>query len=174
MDLLGLPQVRWKCRHNGELKLNTDGSYNALSNLMCTGGLLRDSKGEWQSGFSSIEGQGDPLLAELLAVKNGLNHAWQERVRVVQCESDSAEVVLLLNDAQQVSFHAHGTVINDIIQLVERDWTVTFHHALREANMAADFLAKKAMTMSSSWTVWREPPALMEALLLKDSLGCSS
>lgn len=86
-------------------------------------GLLRDSKGEWQSGFSSIEGQGDPLLAELLAVKNGLNHAWQERVRVVQCESDSAKVVLLLNDAQQVSFHAHGTVINDIIQLVERDWT---------------------------------------------------
>lgn len=47
---------------------------------MCTGGLIRDSQGDWLSGFSSIEGPGDPLLAELLAVKNGLSHAWEEGV----------------------------------------------------------------------------------------------
>lgn len=143
MDFTGLPQVYWKCPHKGVLKINVDESYNPVTNIMCTGGLIRDAKGDWKSGFSSVEGPGYPLLAELIAVKNGLKHTWQEGHRNVQCETDSLEVVSLLTDAVQLSFHAHGFVINEILSLVRRDvWTVDFSHALREANMPSDFLAK--------------------------------
>lgn len=133
---------------------------------------MRDSKSDWKSGFSSIEGPGDPLLAELIAVKNGLIHAWQEGARSVQCESDSLDVISLLTNANHLSFHVHGNVTHDIPQLMRRDWTVTFTHALREANMAADFMAKNAVHFAA-WMVWRDPPSLLGSLLLKDSLGCS-
>lgn len=173
-DASDLPQIRWKSPQVGVLKLNVDGSFNAASNLMCTGGLLRDSKGEWSSGFSSIEGSGDALLVELLAVKNRLNYAWEEDARVVQCESDSADVVSLLMRQTDLSYHVHGRIIADIQHLLRRDWNIRLDHVLREANMEKDFLAKNAVNMTSWWKVWRDPPPLLRALLLQDSLGCSS
>lgn len=156
------------------LKLNVDGSFSTTSNMMYTGGLIRDSNGDWKSGFSTIEGPGNALLAEILTVKNGLTHAWVNGARVVLCETDSAEVHSLLTGDNDLSYHAHSGVIGDIRTLIRRDWTISFEHVLREANMAADYLAKNAASLSSWWPCCSDPPLLMGALLLKDSLGCSS
>lgn len=64
------------------------------SNMMGTGGLIRSSKGDWITGFSCFEGGG--MLAELLAVRRGLQLAWESGFRNVVLEIDSQEVVSLL------------------------------------------------------------------------------
>lgn len=141
---------------------------------MFTGGLLRSDKGEWLSGFSTKEGEGDPFLAELLAVKNGLAHAWEEGAKHVWCESDSSEVISVLSSARDYALHAHAVTILEISKFINRDWTVHLHHVLREANTCADFLATTANQMSTVWQKWEDPPILMGSLLLRDSLTCGS
>lgn len=42
---------------------------------MGSGGLVRIETWEWLGGFSSSDGVGDALLAEILAVCHGLNLA---------------------------------------------------------------------------------------------------
>lgn len=76
--------------------------------IMGTGGLIRNSMGDWIIGFSSNEGLGTVLLAELLAVKNGLTLAWKEGMRSVLCESDSLEVVQTLHDRKDYTCHAYA------------------------------------------------------------------
>lgn len=68
-DGSGFLEIRWKMPKVGVTKLNVDGSYSDETQLMCTGGLLRSHQGEWISSFTTREGAGDALLAELLAVK---------------------------------------------------------------------------------------------------------
>lgn len=125
------------------------------------------------SAFSTQEGPGDSLLAELLAVKNGLHHAWHMGTRSVLCESDSYEVVSLLNGVESHIYHVYAGIIEEILSLVHRQWAVQFGHVLREANMCADFLAKEAWKMSSSSKEWKDHPPLMGSLLLQDMLGSS-
>lgn len=80
-DASGLLHIRWKRPQLGVIKLNVDVSCIPTTNVMCTVGLLRSDMGDWISRFSTKEGTSDPLLAELLAVKNGLIHAWDEGAR---------------------------------------------------------------------------------------------
>lgn len=67
--------VHWEPPPKGYVKLNTDGSFLESSSAMGTGGLIRSEEGEWFGGFSSSDGAGDMLLAEVLAVLHGLNLA---------------------------------------------------------------------------------------------------
>lgn len=145
-DVSGLPLIRWLKPPQGVLKLNVDGSYNPTNNMMCTGGLLRDSNGDWCSGFSTMDGTGDALLA----VKHGLMHAWQEGARVIVYESDSTEVVNLLTENANISFHVHGAAMALIMELIRRDWCLKIEHVSREANMCADHLAKNAIHQAAA------------------------
>lgn len=113
------------------------------------------------------------MLAELLAVRNGLHHAWEEGVRLLICESDSLEVVRLLVERVDHSFHEHARVIEDILQLAKRNWNIQFNHVLREANMCADQLTRNAARETNLWKTWNVPPSLLKDLLLHDSLACA-
>lgn len=73
------------------VKVNINGSYFEDSDSMGTGFLIRSEREGWDLGFSSYEGTGDPLLAELLPMKNGLLLEWKRGFRRVFCESDSLE-----------------------------------------------------------------------------------
>lgn len=170
LDDFGLPVYKWRRPPAGVLKLNVDGSCNLTSNHLATGGLLRNSQGEWQSGFSTKEEDGDSLLAELLAIRNGLTHAWDKGARNIICESDSADAINLVNADGDHSFHMYGALLQDIAQLARRQWHLKFNHVMREANRCADFLAKAADQVRNRWNNWNEPPVQLDTLLLGDTL----
>lgn len=88
--------VRWQPPPEGSLKLNVDGSFMPAISSMGTGGVLRNHQGNWVAGFSTFEGKGDILQAELLAVKNGLTLAWQLGFRKIHCETDCLEAIQLV------------------------------------------------------------------------------
>lgn len=152
-------------------KINVDGSYNHVALCMGTEGLVRGSTRQWISGFSNFEGQGDALHAEYLAVKNGLRFAWDMGLREVMCESDCSEVIDTLHSNKPYDFNRYANIIHAIKIMLHRDWTVTFKHALREANFCADCLAKYGATQAENFKIWKEAPTAMGSLLLKDCLG---
>ncbi|KAJ1384832.1 Ribonuclease H-like superfamily [Sesbania bispinosa] len=62
--------------------LNVDGSFTITSSKMGIGGVLWDSQGDWIWGLSGSNGQGISLLAELLALKPGLDIAWDKGIGI--------------------------------------------------------------------------------------------
>nr|KYP52455.1 hypothetical protein KK1_025575 [Cajanus cajan] len=87
---------------------------------MGTGGLVRNQQGEWLAGFSSNEGQGDAPLAELLALRNGLEVAWECGYREIMCECDALDVVNVVMGLLDLNFHPHARVVLQIRMLMNR------------------------------------------------------
>lgn len=155
----------------GFITLNVDGSFMEESLNMGSSGLLRNESGSWIIGFSSFEGQGDMLLAELLALKHGLALAWDQGFRHVVCEFDALDIVNLFNANENLQLHSFAKVVIEIAELLNQNWIVKLLHVFRETNACANFLAKLGVRSSQPWKTWLDPPPLLGSLLLKDSLG---
>ncbi|KAE8674160.1 hypothetical protein F3Y22_tig00111769pilonHSYRG00499 [Hibiscus syriacus] len=65
--------VRWSPPPFGFVKVNVDGVMDSLWSKGGIGGLIRDEKGVILGSFSERIGFGPPIMAELMAVKRGLN-----------------------------------------------------------------------------------------------------
>ncbi|KAJ1432898.1 Ribonuclease H-like superfamily [Sesbania bispinosa] len=138
---------------------------------MDTWGLLRDSKGEWLAGFSSNEENGSPQLAELLALRNGLEVAWSFGCRALICECDAREIVNVVNGITDFNYHPFAAVVVQVKRLMEKDWVVHLSHIPREANCAADIVAKIRSHSAWHWRFWTAPPsAVLESLSI--DLAC--
>lgn len=111
----------WSPPPEGAVKLNVDGSFNPNTGFMGTGGLIRSNDCLWMAGVSTHEGAGNALLAEILAIKNGLVFAWDKGFRKVYCESDSLDVVNLLHKPAKLSCHTYAVIIMQIFDLVKLD-----------------------------------------------------
>src|ERR1044072_2615655 len=98
----------------------------------------------WLFGFMSKIGQGDPLLAELCAILQGLSLCWQRGFRKVHCESDCAQAILFL---QHGGVGANPLYLQKIVQcldLLNRNWEVSLLVVPRDCNRVADKLVKLA------------------------------
>ena len=75
------------------ITLNTDGS--ALSNpgIAGVGRILRDHLGHWIASFSLQLGIATNNTAELAAVRQGLDMAWQLGFKFIRLETDSNVVL---------------------------------------------------------------------------------
>ena len=80
------------------LKLNTNGSALGNPGLVGAGGVLRDHRGRWISGFSFRGGLATNNMAELAAVRQGLEMAWNMGYKFLQLELDSKVVLSLLTN----------------------------------------------------------------------------
>ena len=58
------------------IKLNTDGSAMGNPGIVDAGGILRDHSGGWISGFSLNLGLASNNMAELAAIRHGLEMTW--------------------------------------------------------------------------------------------------
>ncbi|KAJ1381634.1 Ribonuclease H-like superfamily [Sesbania bispinosa] len=110
----------WSPPPLGSYKLNADGRCS-VNGDMGTGGLLRNSQGDWCMGFSSNEGHGNAHLAELLAFRNGIELAWSFNLNHLICESDALEVVNLILGSADLSFHPHTMVVLQMRSLLNCD-----------------------------------------------------
>ncbi|XP_020211591.1 probable xyloglucan glycosyltransferase 12 [Cajanus cajan] len=79
--------------------------------------------GHWLAGFSGNCSHGDPSLAELLAILEGLKIAWHMGFKTVQCMIDSMDIVQSLLHRDQAYLHSHASYLFDIFSLVDKPWT---------------------------------------------------
>lgn len=78
-------EIKWKPPTNGYVKLNVDRSCNHNGEIGSRG-LLRDGNGQWICRFSSKDGCGDVLFAELFGLFYGVTIALQNRCERVSCD----------------------------------------------------------------------------------------
>ncbi|KAL6569273.1 dolichyl-P-Man:Man(7)GlcNAc(2)-PP-dolichol alpha-1,6-mannosyltransferase [Orobanche minor] len=134
---------------------------------MGAGGIIRDSKGQWVAGFSSNDGKGDVLFAELFGVYHGLALIVNNSISNMVCETDAEEVVQLLRSRDQHHYHAYASLLVKITTLIDVIPQIVFQHVLREGNKAADALAKlgRRSSLGTHAFHWYFTSALPRSLL---------
>ena len=75
------------------LKLNTDGSALRNPGPVGAGKVLQDHRGQWITGFSLRGGFATNNMAELTAVRQGLEMAWNKGYKLLHLELDSKVVL---------------------------------------------------------------------------------
>ena len=89
--------IRWEKPRAGWLTLNTDGA--ATGNIGQAGGgeLIRDDNGVWVTGFARRIGNTNSYMAELWALRDGLQLCLQMNAQSVFIELDAKVIVDALN-----------------------------------------------------------------------------
>ncbi|XP_021765748.1 uncharacterized protein LOC110730268 isoform X1 [Chenopodium quinoa] len=134
------PRV-WSPPQRGYYKLNTDASWISLG-AAGAGGLIRCQQGKWQIGFSVKISALGPASAELFAIKEGLSTSWARGIRFLELETDAQALKYMLENPLYYIDHELSNFINDIVKLLQREWSVTILHVKRQSNKLAHGLAQ--------------------------------
>nr|KYP62772.1 Putative ribonuclease H protein At1g65750 family [Cajanus cajan] len=175
-DLSFMKKSQWDSDENNQwqpladqfVKVNVDGSFNPSSSVMTIGGSIRDRNGKWIFGFSKNMGRGDHILAELYAIKLGLEICWNKGWRNIICETDCREAMKCIIEGNNLR-HSHLEVIDEINHLRRKTWNTKINCINRETNKVADILAKK--TCSGGDITWPSPPNEVIEQLTLDSMS---
>ncbi|KAL4296367.1 hypothetical protein GQ457_12G003980 [Hibiscus cannabinus] len=156
----------WECPPYGWVKINTDGAVGGRLNLATIGGVLRNNVGAWSFGFSRGVGCCSVLMVELWTVHDALLYAWNFGFNCIILESDSKEVIEILNGSS-VALDG-SSLVSAIVELLLRNWIVRCCHVFRESNMVADKLASVRCSYSLVATEWSTPPPPLVDLVHKE------
>ena len=163
--------IKWSKPPHGWCKLNTDGASFGNPGKAGGGGLIRDSEGRWLKGFSRAIGHTTSVVAELWAVRDGLNLAIQLGISCLEVELDAKIVVELLENNDSTNFK-FSPVLHDCRYLLTRFTQVRVAHVYREVNRCADFLAKHGCCLRVDFAMYDTPPSVeLDRLLLADVNG---
>lgn len=137
--------MRWSKPRKGWHKLNSDGGVSDDGKADC-GGVIRNEEGEWIVGYTHKPQTSDCLQAEAWGLLRGLELGWQKGIKHLEVESDSKELIQLINDQKVRNFRIEPWM--SIQRWVEAAWTLQFSHILREGNKCADNLVKLSRKQS--------------------------
>ncbi|GKV49295.1 hypothetical protein SLEP1_g56052 [Rubroshorea leprosula] len=164
--------VRWKRPDEGWVKLNTDGSFNRDGNSASAGGLIRDSLGDWISGFTVNVGSASIFIAELWGLREGLRLCKALGLSRVVAELDYLMAVRFINNNRDPDNLSAAFILD--IRLLMRDFQArVLQHTLREGNAVADFLASMGHSSQLGLRVIDSPPDGLRYILVGDQLGAS-
>nr|KYP75537.1 Putative ribonuclease H protein At1g65750 family [Cajanus cajan] len=106
---------------------------------MRIGGVVRDYTERWLYGFTKFVGRDGHILAELLAIKEGLARCWDKGWKYIICESNCLEITEALSNGEVERNHCHkyNGILEDIHTLLRRNWCVKISHISRDANKVA-------------------------------------
>ncbi|CAL5371541.1 unnamed protein product [Camellia sinensis] len=158
----------WLCPPVGRIKLNTDRSLKGTNNNGGFGGLFRDEKGSWISGYYGRMERCTSLEAELWAVYKGLTIILQRGMNKVIIETDAEQVVQLLNEEPGTKCPFRGIVEDS--RIILRGCECTVQHVRRGGNICADNLAKLGANQPLELLIVNEPPDEIRHALVADLL----
>jgi ribonuclease HI len=162
--------VSWSCPREDTVCLNVDGSMIGSLQSAGFGGLLRNNFGNFIKGFFGTASQQSVLYVEVMAILHGLELCWSNGYRKITCYSDSLQVVSLIKNGVS-PHHRFANEIHQVRQLLNKDWSVSVHHTLREGNACADLLAKMGASANLSLVVLDDPPPQLTNALRADAWG---
>ncbi|KAK2454619.1 hypothetical protein QL285_002162 [Trifolium repens] len=162
--------VKWNNSNHFGVILNADESCLGSPVRAGFGGVIRNDLGYYLFGFSGfIQGSSDILLAELLAIYQGLILVKNMGIDELVCYSDSLHCISLIK-GPTMNYHVYAMLIQDIRELLSQINT-TICHTLREGNNCADFLAKLGASSDSDLTIHASPPEGLSDILWSNAAG---
>lgn len=164
--------VAWEKPEIGWTKLNFDGSSKGRAGKASIGGVLRNHKAEFLLGYAESIGRASSTIAELTALRRGLElvlqNGWGDHVWL---EGDAKTLVEILVQRRKVKcaeVQKHVSHINSIIP--EFNGCIV-SHVYREANRSADKLAKLGHLLDKPQVWWDNPPDEVLTFLVEDAEG---
>jgi ribonuclease HI len=147
-----LPGYGWRPPDDDIVKINTDGGLSLEARKGGAGGVARSKStylGAWSKPLLGIT---DPLIAEALALREGVLFAHLRGFQKVVMETDCLEVVDLWN-SRHGSRSTVTPILQDIGELALNFTLFVIQHVSRSANHSAHLCAKYACTLlgTSSW-----------------------
>ena len=167
---LVLKNISWEKPRNGWLTLNTDGSVASDSGIAGGGGLLRDANGDWVTGFARRIGTTSSFMAELWALRDGLQLCLHLHTQAVCIELDSKSIVEIFNSQTHANTFI-SSLIEDCKHMISKIPQTRTRHIFREANRCADFLAKLGTSCEDDFIVFSSPPVDLLSVLEADARG---
>ncbi|XP_021728702.1 uncharacterized protein LOC110695776 [Chenopodium quinoa] len=151
----------WSPPQRGYYKLNTDASWINLG-VAGAGGVIRCHSGKWQIGFAMRIKALRPASTELLAIKEGLITCYARGIRFLELETDVQAVKYMLENPIYYIDHELCNIINDVVSLLNKDWSVTILHVKHQANKLAHGLAEIGRSRTDDDTGYHffSPPIL--------------
>ncbi|PON49332.1 Ribonuclease H [Parasponia andersonii] len=162
--------VSWEKPEIGWAKLNFDGSSKGRAGKASIGGVIRNHKAEFLMGYAESIGRANSTIAELTALRRGLELVLENGWSHVWLEGDAKTLVEIIVKRRQVrcaEVQKHVSHINSIIPELN---SCIVSHIYREGNRTADKLAKMGHYLEKP-QVWLNPPEEVLPLVLEDAEG---
>ncbi|KAK8523532.1 hypothetical protein V6N12_048050 [Hibiscus sabdariffa] len=103
------------------------------------------------------------IVAELWAISDGLQHAWDGGFRHVELETDSAEAANICNGLSTAL--QHSILVLAIHELLQRSWQVRIRHVSRSGNAVDDKLARLGQQYMLQGSYFAAPPVEVVSLV---------
>ncbi|KAF7811665.1 peroxidase 65-like [Senna tora] len=159
--------IGWEPPDHDRVKCNVDGSYFKSTRDAACGGIARDTSGNFLFSFCHRIGCCEIIRAELRGIVDGLEMLWEKGFRKVTIECDS-EVALELVSNGVVDTHPCSALVQRVRSLIDRHWDTELVHVFREANQAADFMAKLSHSLAEGFHVFDSPHVGLRSILAAD------
>ena len=158
----------WEPPVGNSFKVNCDASLYMDSNLAGFGCIIRDSKGDWISGCSGSIPPWSIIRCELFAAWRGLVLAWDCGLRNIICETDCLDILPIMHELTSGYPCEVTDLVHKIQELLSRPWLVHVEWVSREANRAADWMAKYGAKSNSNHVIWSEPGVDFQRIICLD------
>ncbi|XP_031116716.1 uncharacterized protein LOC116020380 [Ipomoea triloba] len=166
-------QIGWTKPPEDWYKMNIDGSCNLRNNSAGCGGLIRDSRGLWISGYMHKIGSCSARGAEAWALLKGIQLVQALGINKVIIETDSRDIWEGLCNGRQIE-----NAVDNILLACKTEAANISEWKLecvgREQNRAADLLAWKAEELDKGVNILQSPPAELLEIMEDDKIGVSA
>ncbi|KAJ4703349.1 Ribonuclease H [Melia azedarach] len=162
--------VAWEKPLIGWTKLNYDGSCKGKTGNSSIGGIFRDHKAEFLLGYAESIGRTTSTIAELSALRRGLELILDNGWHDVWLEGDAKSLVDIIVHRKQVKCAETQKHISDIKSIIPELNNCILTHIYREGNRAADKLAQLGHQLKKP-QIWQHPPDEVLQIMHDDAGG---
>jgi ribonuclease HI len=164
----GTMKAGWSKPKPRHIELNVDASFLEDRHAGAASAILRDFEGNFLAASCVfIPHVTTPLMAEAIAMREGLKLANKIRYNRVQAESDSTDVI----DARKGEerwWDENAAIFAECVDMVTSVGDVSFSHCPRKANKVAHELAKFSFSNELCCNWVDEPPSFLLDKLIRD------
>lgn len=158
----------WVAPTNGGVKVNVDGAFDKSLNSGGIGIIFRNEAGNIVDGFCGVVDAASAIMVEAWALRIAIGMMMDLGLHVAMVESDCAILV------ECVKYRKHGpweceVLCADITSMLDSLPNFSLEAVSREANKAADWLAKKALRRMCPMDWVSKPPSSLILILLMDA-----
>ncbi|OMO68571.1 hypothetical protein COLO4_29577 [Corchorus olitorius] len=178
MDLLNIDKLvdniqkrrqQWEPPEEGWLKMNCDGAFKDAEDDSGIGVVIRNEDAKVVAGLNKTVKVNSSLMAESLAVREGLKLAVNLHVPKLMIEVNSQVLVRNLTNYEKGDWEIEP-IVEDIKSLLGNFEDSRVRWITREANQAADWLAQQSKRRLSIENWVNKPPLSFVNILSRDGL----
>ncbi|KAK9267412.1 hypothetical protein L1049_009838 [Liquidambar formosana] len=164
-------QVAWQKPKIGWTKLNFDGSSKGKTGEASIGGVFRNHNAEFLLGYAESIGQTTSTIAEVAALRRGLELVLENGWGDVWLEGDAKTLVEIIVKRRRVKCPEIQRHINHINLIIPEVNNCIVTHIYREGNRVADKFAQLGHQLEMP-QIWRDiPPNVVLPIMQDDADG---